>query len=126
MTDPAARERAALDILTRLPEWWRVGPATYDPGTLRWSITARGPHPGGGKPPEAVTGTGDDEVGAMTYLVVALDEGRRAEKLEDFERRGRLAFLEGAEAQSQAAEGRPLTADQLDRGHRAVSRGLTT
>jgi len=25
VTDPATRERAALDILNRLPEWWRVG-----------------------------------------------------------------------------------------------------
>jgi hypothetical protein len=34
---------------------------------------------------------------------------RRDEKLAEIERRGRAAFLEGAEAQSQAAEGRPLT-----------------
>jgi hypothetical protein len=58
MTDPALRERAALDVLALLPEWWRVGPATYDPGTGRWTITARGPHPGRGKVPETLTGRG--------------------------------------------------------------------
>ncbi len=48
----------------------------------------------------------------MTDLRVWLDERRRAAKLEAIERRGRAAFLEGAEAQSQAAKGRPLTADE--------------
>jgi hypothetical protein len=51
----------------------------------------------------------------MTDLRVWLDERRRAAKLEAIERRGRAAFLEGAEAQSQAAKGRPLTADELER-----------
>ena len=32
MTDPAKRERAALDVLALLPEWWAVGPTSYDPG----------------------------------------------------------------------------------------------
>ena len=32
MTDPAKRERAALDVLALLPEWWSVGPTSYDPG----------------------------------------------------------------------------------------------
>ena len=31
MTDPAKRERAALDVLALLPEWWAVGPTSYDP-----------------------------------------------------------------------------------------------
>jgi hypothetical protein len=31
MTDPAKRERAALDVLARLPEDWRIGRASYDP-----------------------------------------------------------------------------------------------
>ena len=31
------------------------------------------------------------------------------------EKRGRASFLEGVESQSQAAEGRPLTADELER-----------
>ena len=39
MTDPAKRERAALDVLALLPEWWAVGPTSYDPGIGRWSYT---------------------------------------------------------------------------------------
>ena len=41
MTDPALRERAALDVLKLLPDGWRLGPASYDPGSRRWSITPR-------------------------------------------------------------------------------------
>jgi hypothetical protein len=116
VTDLAARDRAALDILNRLPEWWRVGPATYDPGTRRWRITAFS-RPGGRlRPPETLTGVGEDELHAMTELRILLDERQRSEQLEAIERRGRAAFLEGgAEAQSQAAEGRPLRADELER-----------
>jgi len=55
MTDPAKRERAALDILTLLPEWWAVGPTPYDPGTGRRTYTARS------KYPETITGTGEDK-----------------------------------------------------------------
>jgi hypothetical protein len=108
MTDPALRERAALDVLNRLPEWWRVGQASYDPGAGRWSITARGPHPGRGKKPETVSAQGEDEVAAMTYLSIALDERHRVEQLQDLDRRGRLAFVDGAEEESQAAQGRPI------------------
>ena len=104
MTDPALRERAALDVLARLPEWWQVGPASYDPGIAHWAITARGPHPGRGKVPETLTGRGEDELAAFADLRMQLDERQRPEKLEAIERRGRAAFLEGAEAQSQAAD----------------------
>ena len=51
MTDPAIRERTAMDVLNALPDGWRVGTASYDPGSRRWSCTARGPRPGGGKYP---------------------------------------------------------------------------
>jgi hypothetical protein len=51
----------------------------------------------------------------MAELRFLLDERRRGEKLEEIERRGRAAFLEGTEAQSRAVEGRPLTADELER-----------
>jgi len=115
MTDPAKRERGALDVLALLPEWWAVGPTSYDPGIGRWSYTTRGPHPGRGKYPETITGTGEDELAAMTDLRIRLDERRKAERLDDIDRRGRAAFLEGAEAQSQAAEGRQLMADELER-----------
>jgi len=98
-----------------LPDGWRVGPATYNAGTHRWSITARGPHPGRGKSPETITGLGEDELAAFTDLRIRLDERRRPQQLDDIERRGRSAFVQGAEAQSQAAEGRPLTAVELER-----------
>ena len=115
MTDPAKRERAALDVLALLPEWWAVGPTSYDPGTGRWTWTARGRHPGRGKHPETITGTGEDELAAMTDLRIRLDERRRDEKLAEIDRRGRAAFLEGAEERSRTVEGRPLTADELGR-----------
>jgi DNA-binding transcriptional regulator YbjK len=51
----------------------------------------------------------------MADLRVQLDERERAEKFAAIARRGRAAFLEGAEAHSQAAEGRPLTSDELER-----------
>ena len=51
----------------------------------------------------------------MIDLRIRLDERRRADKLAEIDQRGRAAYLEGAEAQSQAAEGRPLTADELER-----------
>jgi hypothetical protein len=115
MTDVAARESAALDILARLPEWWRVGPATYDPGTRRWSMTARS-RPGGRlRPPETLTSRGEDELAAMAEQRSLLDERRRAEKLAEIDRRGRAAFLEGAEEQSRDVQGRPLTSREQRR-----------
>jgi hypothetical protein len=115
MTEPAKRERAALDVLALLPERWAVGPTSYHPGTRRWSITARGPHPGRGKAPETLRVTGEDELAAYADLRIQLDERRKAESLDDIERRGRAAFLGGAEERSQTVEGRPSTADELER-----------
>ena len=105
MTDPAARERAALDVLALLPEWWAVGPTSYDPGTGRWTWTARGRHPGRGKTPERITGTGEDELAAMIDLRIRLDERRRDEKLAEIDRGGRAAYLEGAEERSRTVGG---------------------
>ena len=73
MTDPAKRERAAMDVLALLPEWWAVGPTSYDPGTGRWTWTARGRHPGRGKSPERITGIGYDELAAMIDLRIRLE-----------------------------------------------------
>ena len=115
MTDSAKRERAALDVLELLPEWWAVGPTSYDPGIGLSSYTARGRHHGRGKCSETITGTGEDELAAMMDLRIGLDERHRADTLVEIDRRGRAAFLEGAAAQSQAAEGRPLTANELKR-----------
>ena len=114
MTDPAKRERAALDVLELLPEWWAVGQTSYDPGTGRWTWTARGPHPGRGKHPETITGTGEDELAAMIDLPSASTNAAGRQARGDRPPRP-CAFLEGVEAQSRAAEGRPLTADELER-----------
>ena len=70
MTDPAKRERAALDILAPLPEWWAVWPTSY----------------------ETITGTGEDELTVFTYLALPLDE-RRKERVEPIDRRGHLGRL---------------------------------
>ena len=115
MTDPAKRERAALDVLALLPEWWAVGPTSCDPGTGRWNWTARGWHPGRGKTPERITGTGLDELAAMIDLRFRLDKRQRGENIAEIDRRGRAAYLEGAEERSRTVEGRPLTAYELER-----------
>jgi hypothetical protein len=54
--------------------------------------------PGRGKHPETITGTGEDELTAMVDLRIRLDERCRADKLAKIDRRGRAAFLEGADA----------------------------
>jgi hypothetical protein len=51
LTDPAKRERAALDVLDLLPDRWAVGRGKY---------------------PETITGTGEDELAAMTDLAELL------------------------------------------------------
>lgn len=67
------------------------------------------------RPPEAITGTGEDELAPFADLRIRLDEHRHAEKLEAIDRRGRFAYLESAEERSQTTEGRPLTAYELKR-----------
>jgi hypothetical protein len=101
--------------LELLPYRWALGPTSYDPGIGRWSYTARAPHPGRGKMPETITGTGEDELAAMIDLRIRLAERQRDEKLAEIDRCGRAAFLEGAEERSRTAEGRPLTAYELER-----------
>ena len=49
---------------------------------------------------EAISGTGLDELAAMVDLRIRLDERFRADKLAEIDRRGRAAFLEGAEERS--------------------------
>ena len=115
VTNPAKRERAAMDVLELLPYRWALGPTSYDPGTGRWTWTARGRHPGRGKHPERITGIGYDELAAMIDRRIRLDERRRDEKLAEIDRRGRAAFLDGAEERSRTVEGQPLTAFELER-----------
>ena len=108
-----ARERAWDDIHDLLPEWWQVGLATFDLGRHRWSVTvtARSPkYSGRPRPPATVTGEGEDEVAALTYLALKLRERRMA-----LEEKARAAYLHGAEEHSRVTLARPLTQDELER-----------
>lgn len=107
-----------------LPARWCVGQPSYDPGILRadgyrgaWSVTARGPHPGRGKVPQTVTGTGIDAAAALR----ALDDRLRGvpqpdgSRMDALRRRLRLAYVEGAEEWTAANAGRRPTTDELGR-----------
>lgn len=89
----------------------------YDPGIHAWSVTARGPHPGRGKAPQTVTGTGEDETAALR----ALDDGLRGVpwpdggRMDELRRRLRLAYVEAAETCTLENVGRRLTYVQLRR-----------
>jgi hypothetical protein len=110
------------DVHEALPALWRVGRTSYDAGPLghdgflgAFSVTARGPHPGRGKLPQSVTGTGEDENAALRDLVdrltgVPKPDGNRMDELR---RRLRLAYIEGAETWMRASLGRLMTADEL-------------
>ena len=63
-TDP--RGAAWFAVHDALPAYWSVGPVTFDPGRGSFSVTARSPHPGRGKMPVTVTGTGAAEIAALT------------------------------------------------------------
>jgi hypothetical protein len=107
-----AREAAWWAVHEALPARWRVGPVTFDPGRHLWSITAWAPHPGRGRIPVTVSGTGDDEVAALHDLDdrlrgVPKPDGTR---LDELRRRARLAYVQGAH------ETWPdMTADELGR-----------
>ncbi len=100
-----------------LPTRWRVGPTGHDPGHSMWLVSAIGPHPGRGKVPQSVTGTGEDEVAALRDLDDQLRGIPRPDggRMEERRRRLRLAFLEGAEEHSRLEHGRGLTTGELDR-----------
>jgi hypothetical protein len=100
-----------------LPGRWHVGPVTYDPGRHAFSVTARGRHPGRGKMPQTVSGTGEDEIAALRDLDDRLrgvphPDGSR---LEELRRRLRLAYVEGAEEWTRENRGRSMTTDELER-----------
>lgn len=80
-----------------LPARWAVGPVTFDPGRAAFSVTSRGPHPGRGKVPQTVTGSGEDETAALR----ALDDRLRGvpqpdgSQMDALRRRLRFAYVEG-------------------------------
>jgi hypothetical protein len=116
------RESAWSAVREALPARWRVGAVTHDPGVVRadglmgaFSVTARGPHPGRGKMPVTVSGTGEDEVAALRDLDdrlrgVPAPDGSRMDELG---RRLRLAYIDGAESWTHANAGRGMTRDEL-------------
>lgn len=113
-----AREAAWDAVHEALPARWTVGRASMaDPLTRRWSVTARGPHPGRGKIPQSVTGTGQDETAALRDLDdrlrgVPTPDGTALDALR---RRLRLAYVDGAEEWTRQNVGRGLTRDELER-----------
>jgi hypothetical protein len=99
-----------------LPDCWRVGPTSFDPGRHRWSVAARSPkYAGRLRPPAVVTGAGEDELAALTDLALKLQELRNVERKMSLEERARAAYLQGAEEHSRATLGRGLTPDELRR-----------
>jgi hypothetical protein len=115
-TDP--REAAWFAVHDALPAYWMVGPVTFDPGRGAFSITARGPHPGRGKMPVTVSGTGQDEIAALTDLHGRLTGMERpaddAAKRATLNRRLRQAFYQGATEEALAG-GRSLDQGRLER-----------
>jgi hypothetical protein len=100
----------------RRPARWHVGPPSLARHAGLWAITARGPHPGRGKMPQTVTGTGETETDALRDLDERLrgvprDEGR----LDELRRRARLAYVQGAEDRSLRELGRGLTTAEFAR-----------
>jgi len=110
------RHRAWDDIHDLLPAGWQAGPTSYDPGRRRWTVVARGPNSGiRTRSPATISGQGEEEIAALTELVLALRELNRPGQMADLERRARLAYLSGAEEQSQADHDRGLTESELER-----------
>jgi hypothetical protein len=116
VTDPAARERAALDVLDKAPGRLAGRPRQLRPRHPALARDRSRPASRPSKAPETITGLGLDELSAMIDLALRPDERRRAERVAEIDRRGRLAYLEGAEEQSGDAAGRQLTRDELERG----------
>jgi integrase len=69
------RHRACDDIHTLLPDGWRVGPTSFDPGVVRWSITARSPKPGGRlRAPATLRGTGEHVLAVISKMLGHADD----------------------------------------------------
>jgi hypothetical protein len=105
-----------------LPACWCVGRPSYDPGVVwsdgyrgAWSVAGRGPHPGRGKMPQTVTGTGQDETAALRELVDRLGgvPKRDGNRMDELRRRLGMAYIDGAEEWSQRERKRGLTAKEL-------------
>jgi hypothetical protein len=111
------REEAWAAVHEALPARWQVGRPSFDPGRHAWIITALGPHPGRGKMPVAVSGTGEDEIAALRDLDGHLRGVPRPDgsRLDELRRRARLAYVQGAEETWRDLVGHPATAAELKR-----------
>ena len=109
-------ERAWVDIHDLVPKWWRVGRPTYERGRDRWTVSAISrKYSGRLRAPATVTGEGEDELAALTDLVMKLRELRAIEQRMAIEAKARAAYIGGAEDHSRATLGRSLTQDELKR-----------
>ena len=119
--DVDIREAAWDGVHEALPARWHIGPITFDPGVIRpdgfrgaFTATARGRHPGRGKMPVTVSGTGEDEIAALRDLDDRLRGREDSGGYLDALRQGiRLAFVDAAEEWTRENVGRPMTADEL-------------
>jgi hypothetical protein len=110
------RERAWADVHDLLPDGWRVGPPSYDPGRHRWNVTAISPRYSGRlRPPATIEAHGEDELYALTELVFRLRELRDIEHRRAIEEQARTAYIQGAEDRSRSTLGPPLSPDELER-----------
>jgi hypothetical protein len=111
------REEAWGALHEALPARWRLGPPTYSPADRAWLVTAREPHPGRGKHPQTVTGTGEDEIAALRDLDDRLRGIPRPDggQMDALRRRLRLAYIAGAEEWTRGELGRGMTDAELKR-----------
>jgi hypothetical protein len=79
-----------------------------------FSVTARGPHPGRGKAPVTVSGTGEDEIAALSAFDARL-RGREdaGGNLGALRRRLRIAYVSGAEECTRENVGRQMSGQEL-------------
>jgi hypothetical protein len=110
-----AREVAWDAVLEALPARWHVGQPSYDPGRHAWSVTAWGPHPGRGKLPQTVTGTGEDEAAALRDLDDRLRGVPKPNggQMDELRRRLRFAYVDGAETWTRENVGRAMTPSEM-------------
>jgi hypothetical protein len=111
------RDRARDDIHAALPDGCRVALPLYDSGRHARTVVARSPQPLGRRGRrEYIEGRGEDALGALTYLVMALQE--RCDGTAYGSRTGRegpLAYLDGAESASRQSWRPGLTDHELAR-----------
>ena len=67
----------SFDTVLALPLHWGLEPASQDPGTRRWRVTARHKYPSRGQQAESITGEGDDERAAYADLRTRLKARQR-------------------------------------------------